>query len=482
VALEPVFQGLDRPLFVTHAGDGSGRLFVLERGGRIRAGLPGGGPPAVFLDLSDRVATEGERGLLGLAFHPGFAQNRRFFVHYNAVPDGRTVIAEFRASASDPGVAEPAETVLLTASQPFGNHNGGSIEFGPDGFLYIGVGDGGSGFDPGNRAQDPFELLGKILRIDVDQPAGGLPYSSPPGNPFVGTGQGRPEVFALGFRNPYRFAFDRGTGALLVADVGQDEREEVNLVVAGGNYGWRVLEGTRCTGAGPADCDDPVFLPPVTEYHSGGGRCAVIGGPVYRGSAGVVPDGTYLFADFCSGEILTWRDGAHSVLLLTGGDIVALGEDEGGEVHVVDLGGTVSRLVAAGEPGPRAALSVSRLLLRPGDPVRLAARLENPGPAGAADVYLGAVLADGQGVVFVTTLAPLAVATVPLDAPAAFVPLAPAFLLDAGLDLTVPDVVAFTFTGAELPAGASALFVALGRPGTRVDLLSFHPVVIHAEP
>ena len=214
-------------------------------GDRIPVLQAGSVSPTLFLDMSSRVLYGGERGLLGLAFHPQFSSNRRFFVNYTRRFDGATVIAEYRVSAANPNVADTTETVLLTIPQPYENHNGGMIEFGPDGYLYIGMGDGGSGNDPGNRAQNLEELLGKMLRIDADRPQ--IP---PPGNPFVGA-PGRDEIFAYGFRNPWRFSFDRLTGELYAGDVGQSAREEVDIVTRGGNYGWRVFEGTRCTNLGP---------------------------------------------------------------------------------------------------------------------------------------------------------------------------------------------------------------------------------------
>ena len=205
----------------------------------------------MFLDITTRVLAGGERGLLGLAFHPGFASNRRFFVDYTRRPDGAIVIAEYQASAVDPNVADSTERPVLVVAHPFSNHNGGMVEFGPDGFLYIAMGDGGSANDPDRRAQSIDDLLGKILRIDVDRPNGSVPYSSPASNPFFGATRGRDEIFALGMRNPWRFSFDRATGQLYVGDVGQGAIEEIDIVTLGGNYGWRIWEGTSCTGARP---------------------------------------------------------------------------------------------------------------------------------------------------------------------------------------------------------------------------------------
>jgi glucose/arabinose dehydrogenase len=347
VRLDPVLTGLQAPLYVTHSRDGSGRLFIVEQGGRIKLLKLGAGTPTVFLDISSRVIAGGERGLLGLAFHPQFATNRRFFVNYTRTPDGATVIAEYQGPTVGSDVADPAsERIVLVVAQPFDNHNGGMIEFGPDGFLYIAFGDGGSGNDPQNHAQNPNDLLGKILRIDVN---GAQPYAIPPDNPFAGGG-GRPEIYALGFRNPFRFSFDRLTGSLLAGDVGQSAREEIDVVTRGGNYGWRVFEGSLCTGLGPAPCDPTRFVPPIAEYDHQVGRCAVIGGYVYRGQAGSLPLGSYVFGDLCTGEI--FLNSPSRVLVDTTFMLSSFGEDEAGEVYVVDLAGAVYRFAADTPPPP----------------------------------------------------------------------------------------------------------------------------------
>lgn len=344
--LEPVLGGLSSPIYVTSAKDGTNRLFIVEQSGRIKVLQPGSSSPTVFLNIASRVIQNGgERGLLGLAFHPQFSINRRFFVHYTRSSDGANVIAEYRASASNPNLASTAEIVLLVIPQPFDNHNGGMIEFGPDGFLYIAKGDGGSGNDPGNRAQNKDELLGKILRIDVDHPNGSLKYSSPPSNPFFGPAAGRDEIYAYGFRNPWRLSFDRGTGQLFVGDVGQGAREEIDIVTLGGNYGWRVFEGTLCTGLGPTPCNAPGFTPPVAEYETHvSGRCAITGGYVYRGARSSLPTGAYIYGDFCSGEIFKLQNGAQTFLLNANGNLSSFGEDEAGEIYVVLIGGTVHRI------------------------------------------------------------------------------------------------------------------------------------------
>jgi glucose/arabinose dehydrogenase len=349
-----VLGNLSAPLYLTNARDGSNRLFVVEQGGRILVLQPGASTPTVFLDITALVLSGGEQGLLGLAFHPDYPINRRFFVNYTRRNDGATVIAEYRVSLADPNVADTTETRLLIVPQPFANHNGGMIEFGPDGFLYIAMGDGGSANDPGDRAQNINELLGKILRIDVDTPNPPALYSSPASNPFFGATPGRDEIFALGLRNPFRFSFDRQTGTLIVADVGQGQREEIDVVTLGGNYGWRVLEGTLCTNLGPASCASPVFIPPIAEYDHSLGRCFITGGYAYRGMRGTLAQGTYLFGDFCSGEIFTIdavASGATITLLVASGlSISSFGKDEAGEIYVVDLGGAVYRIDGSAAP------------------------------------------------------------------------------------------------------------------------------------
>jgi glucose/arabinose dehydrogenase len=362
IVLQPVLTGLSAPVFVTHAGDGSGRLFVVQQGGTILVLQSGAGVPTLFLDISDRVVAGGEQGLLGLAFHPDFATNGRFFVDYTRRADGATVIAEYHVQAADPNAADRTETVLLTIPQPFVNHNGGMLAFGPDRDLYIGMGDGGSANDPGNRAQNVDELLGKILRIDVDHPASASQlYSSPADNPFAGATSGRDEIFALGLRNPWRFSFNRQTGDLIAGDVGQSAREEVDRIVRGGNYGWREFEGTLCTGNDPPPCDPTGFLPPITEYDHSNGRCAITGGYVYRGSLGVLPAGSYLFGDYCSGEIFLLQGSfvpgsTFTRIAFPGFPISSFGEDQDGELYVVDYGGSVLRVTA---PSPCSNLRVA---------------------------------------------------------------------------------------------------------------------------
>lgn len=350
IQLIPVASGLSSPVYLTSARDGSNRLFIIEQPGRILLLPPGASAPLAtpFLDIRTKISFGGERGLLGLAFHPQYATNRRFFVNYTRTGDGATVVSEFKASAANPNVADTTETILLTVAQPFSNHNGGWIDFGPDGFLYIGLGDGGSANDPGNRSQNVEDLLGKMLRIDVNTPNGAIPYSSPSSNPFFGATPGRDEIYATGLRNPWRCAFDRVTGELYAGDVGQGQIEEISIIELGKNYGWRVFEGTRCTNLGPAACNAAQYAPPLLEYNHSGGRCSVTGGYVYRGTQGSLPVGTYVFGEYCTGEIFLWQNNAMRVLLDTTQAIAAFGEDEAGEIYVVNLQGTIHRIAAPG--------------------------------------------------------------------------------------------------------------------------------------
>jgi len=336
---------LKSPVFLTHAGDQSERMFIVEQPGTIRILERGRLLEAPFLDIKDRVIFRGEQGLLGLAFHPEYRRNGRFFVNYTRKDDGATVIAEYRRS-DQVDHAGHEERVLVLIPQPYPNHNGGMIAFGPDGYLYIGMGDGGSGGDPQNRAQNKDELLGKLLRIDVNSR---VPYGIPGDNPYV-RGEERPEVFAKGLRNPWRFSFDRETGDLWLADVGEDRWEEVNVVRKGGNYGWRVMEGFHCY-----DLQDPCrkenFIPPVLEYAHQDGRCSIIGGYVYRGRAIPALVGVYLYGDYCSGEIFAARTAQGGrvgdepwLLVKAKVPISSFGEDDTGEIYVLDHKGAVYQL------------------------------------------------------------------------------------------------------------------------------------------
>ena len=394
IQLVPVLQGLSSPLYTTSAHDGTQRLFVVEQPGRIKVLAYGASVPSLFLDITSKVLSGGEQGLLGLAFHPQFATNSRFFVNYTRQTDGATVIAEYHAS-SDPVVTAASETILLVIAQPYANHNGGMIEFGGDGYLYIGMGDGGSANDPEKRAQNIDELLGKILRIDVDHPAGGQAYSSPPGNPFVGATPGRDEIYALGLRNPFRFSFDRSTGQLYVGDVGQSALEEIDIVTAGGNYGWRVYEGTQCTNLDPALCNPANFVAPIGQYGHSGGRCSITGGYVYRGSAGALPVGTYVFGDYCTGEIFSLAGGAPNLLLDTSLNISSFGEDEAGEIYVVGLGGTVHRISSMSSTSTTTMLATSGSPAAVGASVTFTATVTGTNPTGNVNFIDGGMSIAG---------------------------------------------------------------------------------------
>ena len=344
----PVVGGLQKPLGLATAGDGTGRLFVVEQAGRIQVVQNGQMIPALFLDITSRVGSRAnEQGLLGLAFHPRFVENGFFYVNYTDL-NGDTVIARFQVSPDDPNRADPgSEKRLLSIPQPYPNHNGGAVEFGPDGFLYLGLGDGGSAGDPQGNGQSLDTLLGKILRIDVDN---GDPYAIPPDNAFSGGG-GRPEIWAYGLRNPWRFSFDRLTGDLYIGDVGQNQIEEIDFLPAnapsGANFGWDFFEGSSAYEGAPPDVQ---MIPPVAEYSHEMG-CSVTGGVVYRGSRLPEWQGVYLYGDYCSG--LVWglaRDAQGSwlnqMLFEPVGQVTSFGQDEQGEVYLVDQGGIVYVLEA----------------------------------------------------------------------------------------------------------------------------------------
>jgi uncharacterized repeat protein (TIGR03806 family) len=363
VGTHPAFPNLtfDRPLHLLEVpGDGS-RVFVVEKPGivKVLANDPGASIADTFVDLTSRVdSVPNEAGLLGMAFHPDFARNRQVFLSYTSDAEAgglRVVVSRFR-TADDGLTLDPStEEVLLAQDKENTRHNGGTIMFGPDGFLYIGLGDDGRAPDATNPAQDVGSLLGKLLRIDVNVPSG---YAIPPGNPFAGGG-GRPEVYAWGLRNPWRFSFDSATGALWVGDVGEDAWEEVDRVVAGGNYGWPIREGNHCLAGG--DCPTAGLVPPVVEYpHSEG--VSITGGVVYRGKEIPALDGRYVFADFLSGKLWALADDPSTgepvaeLLASTGLNLVAFTELTDGEVLAIDMGtGTLHRLVATSAPAAAAA-------------------------------------------------------------------------------------------------------------------------------
>jgi len=339
-----IVDGLNQPLALTHANDNSNRIFIVEQPGVIRILLGGLLLPAPFLDIQDRVGSSGsEQGLLGLAFHPDYVQNGYFFVNYTNL-EGDTIIARYQRSSADENTSDPSsEEILLQISQPFANHNGGQVAFGPDGYLYIGTGDGGSGGDPMGNGQSLNTLLGKILRINVDQ---GNPYAIPAGNPFI-SGSGLPEIWAYGLRNPWRFSFDDQTGDLYIADVGQNQWEEVNFspagVESGRNYGWNYFEGNHVFSSQPPDTIDAI--PPAAEYSHDMG-CSVTGGLVYRGKRLPEFNGVYFYGDFCSGNV--WGllpDGVdrwvNGLLFPNVTRISSFGADKSGEIYLVDYTGSI---------------------------------------------------------------------------------------------------------------------------------------------
>lgn len=365
IALAPVAKGFAAPVHVTNAGDGSGRLFVVEQEGRIKIIEKGGDVLATpFLDIVPRVRSGGEMGLLSVAFHPRYRQDGRFYVNYTRRPPGarrglETVVSEWRVS-KEPNVADPAsERVLLTVSQPYPNHNGGHILFGPDGFLYIGMGDGGAAADPHGHGQNLGSLLGKVLRIDVEPPADPkslTPYGVPADNPFVGRPGVAPEIWALGMRNPWRMAFDpERPGKLFAADVGQNSWEEIHLLEKGDNGGWNVMEGRHPFNE-PKGFDRSTLDLPIHEYPRSDG-VSITGGPVYRGKGCPSLVGTYLFADYEQSPIwgLVEKDGTWERVVLAArrpGKVSSFGVDEAGEVYVVlhDAGTVVK--ITEGTAGP----------------------------------------------------------------------------------------------------------------------------------
>lgn len=354
VRLELIAEGFSRPTHVTSAGDGSDRLFVVEQAGRIWILRDGERLAEPFLDLIPLVGSAGnEQGLLSVAFHPRFEENGQFFVNYTDLA-GDTVVARYTVDARNPDQVDPRSAMtVLTIDQPAPNHNGGLLAFGPDGMLYIGLGDGGAGGDPWGNGQSLETLLGKLLRIDVDSEE---PYAVPPDNPFVGQEGARPEIWAYGLRNPWRFAFDRLTGDLYIADVGQNALEEVHVQPAaspgGENYGWDTMEGNACFRA--AECDQTGLELPVAVYsHSSPeGGCSITGGHVYRGAQFPALTGIYFYTDYCTGNLWALRangDGWENALI---GSIAirtsSFGEDEAGELYLTDRSGGGLYMLVAG--------------------------------------------------------------------------------------------------------------------------------------
>lgn len=335
------FPGLQfsSPVEMAHAGDGSNRLFVVEQNGTIRFFNPTQNPSTanVFLDIRSKVISGGEQGLLGLAFHPDFKTNGYFYVNYTRPAPLETVIARYKVNNPATGVADPqSEAILFTFPQPFGNHNGGSIQFGPDGYLYIATGDGGSGGDPQNNAQNKGNLLGKVLRVDVNSTGKGN-YGIPADNPFVGESGTREEIYAYGLRNPWKISFDLTTNQLWAADVGQNAREEIDIITKGGDYGWRRKEGTNCYNPS-MNCQQTGTIEPVWEYgHSNGDR-SITGGYVYRGKKLAGLTGKYIYGDYVSGRMWALETGngttpKNTLLTSAASSISSFGVDEQNELY-----------------------------------------------------------------------------------------------------------------------------------------------------
>jgi glucose/arabinose dehydrogenase len=355
LALQPVASGLAQPLYLT-APAGDSRLFIVERPGRIRIVANGALLAAPFLDISSQTTNAGERGLLSMAFHPQYAQNGSFFIYYTD-SNGDIAVDRMKVSAGNANLADPATAgrVITIPHREFSNHNGGQLAFGADGYLYIGTGDGGGAGDPLRNGQNLNSLLGKILRLNVGIVVPGQTYGIPADNPYAGQAGRRGEIWAAGLRNPWRFSFDRGDGLLYIADVGQDQREEVDVAPAtqaGLNYGWNVMEGTACYNA--ASCSQAGLALPVFEYLHGANDangCSITGGYVYRGAA--IPElaGTYFYSDYCKGYLksFAYRNGAVSAAqewaVDNPGNVLSFGQDAQGELYVLAGSGQVFRIV-----------------------------------------------------------------------------------------------------------------------------------------
>ncbi len=377
ITLTPIVtSGLGFPVAITNAADGSGRLFLTDKSGFIRIWNGSQLLSTPFLDVSALISMGAEQGLLSVAFHPNYASNGFFYVYYTdtASPTYNLVIARYHVSAGDPNQADPnSAMIVLQVPHPINtNHNGGQLQFGADGYLYIGTGDGGSGGDPPNNAQTLSILLGKLMRIDVD---GGSPYAIPPTNPFVGMAGARPEIWAYGLRNPWRYSFDRLTHDLYIGDVGQNLYEEVDFQPAGSlggqNYGWHLMEGFHCY-TPSTNCNDGSLTLPVVEYAHGPG-CSVTGGYVYRGSQYPQLWGVYFYSDYCSGDIsglVHNCDGSWTTtpLLSSGFNVSAFGEDEAGEIYVANLGGGVYKITSTASHLAPAAAGMGPMSAIAGDP------------------------------------------------------------------------------------------------------------------
>lgn len=352
IGIQNAFPNLrfEKPLDLQSPSDGTDRIFIVEQGGTIKVFSNDETTSASinFLDIQSNTLSLDELGLLGLAFHPNYSSNGFFYVTYTPSAD-LAIVSRFQVSSSDPNTADPdSETILLRIPQPFANHNGGQLAFGPDGYLYIASGDGGSGGDPQGNAQNLTNLLGKILRIDVDRTENGLAYAIPTDNPFLSSRSARHEIYAYGLRNPWRFSFDLQTNILWAGDVGQNEIEEIDVIENGGNYGWNTLEGTQCFGA--ETCDNTGLIAPVFEYDQSANDKSITGGYVYRGQTITSLQGLYIYGDFISGRI--WGlstnlggDLTNQLLIESRLPISSFGTDANNELYVCVFDGSIYKIV-----------------------------------------------------------------------------------------------------------------------------------------
>lgn len=346
--LEAVVTGLASPVQIVDPDDGSGRMFIVQQTGQVLI-LEDGAITGTLLDISGQISTSSEQGLLSIAVHPDFAETGLLYIDYTDTA-GNTQIEEWTISADDPNTADPASArTILSVDQPAENHNGGLLMFGPDGYLYIGLGDGGNQGDPNGNGQNLGVLLGKILRIDIDHTEGDLPYAIPEDNPFADSDEARSEIWAYGLRNPWRFSFDKETGDLYIGDVGQGNWEEADFQPAGEggyNFGWNTMEANDCYAV--ANCDPSAFTLPFFYYSHDSGGCSITGGYVYRGEAVENLSSGYLVGDYCTGYIwaVNPETGATSDAMTSGLAISSFGEDASGELYVVDLNGGIYKVVA----------------------------------------------------------------------------------------------------------------------------------------